>query len=203
MKTIKYDHSKNQKNITGFMQELPYKVRIDLAMEIHKNIYSTIDFFKVKEKSFIAWIGPLLKPLNVQELEYIFKEGEDLKEIFFLVNGVAGYVLPRFDNTVYIKIERGDHFGHVDLVLDQEIIAAQINIKGRIERNMTRKFTVQALIDCELLMLLIEDIDKMKIEFPDVFDELFMNSYRRLKKELEIKIKAIQLCEEATKSNNT
>lgn len=44
-------------------------------------------------------------------------------------------------------------------------------------------------------MLLIEDIDKMKIEFPDVFDELFMNSYRRLKKELEIKIKAIQLCE--------
>jgi hypothetical protein len=40
-------------------------------------------------------------------------------------------------------------------------------------------------------MLLIEDIDKMKIEFPDVFDELFMNSYRRLKKELEIKIEAI------------
>lgn len=47
------------------MNELPYKLRIDLAMEIHKNIYSTIDFFKVKEKSFIAWIGPLLKPLNV------------------------------------------------------------------------------------------------------------------------------------------
>lgn len=202
MKTIKYDHSKNQRDITVFVSELPYKLRIDLAMEIHKTIYSTIDFFKVKEKSFIAWIGPLLKPLNVQELEYIFKEGEDIKEVFFLVNGVAGYVLPRFDNTVYIKIEKGDHFGHVDLVLDQEIMAAQLNVKRR-ERNLTRKFTVQALIDCELLMLLIEDIDKMKIEFPDVFDELFMNSYRRLKKELEIKIKAIQLCEQATQSSNT
>lgn len=65
MKTIKYDHSKNQRDITLFVNELPYKLRIDLAMEIHKNIYSTIDFFKVKEKSFIAWIGPLLKPLNV------------------------------------------------------------------------------------------------------------------------------------------
>ena len=49
-------------------------------------------------------------------------------------------------------------------------------------------------------MLLIEDIERMRIEFPDVFEELFMNSYRRLNKELEIKIEAIKLCET---SNNT
>jgi len=62
MKTLKYDHSKNQRNVQAFVDELPYKLRLDLAMEIHKNIYITIDFFKNKEKSFIAWIGPLLKP---------------------------------------------------------------------------------------------------------------------------------------------
>jgi CRP-like cAMP-binding protein len=203
MKTIKYDHSKNQRDISVFVNELPYKLKIDLSMEIHKTIYKTIDFFKVKEKSFIAWIGPLLKPCNTQELEYIYKEGEDIKEIFFLVNGIAGYVLPRFENTVYIKIEAGDHFGHVDLVLDQEILAmTSINLRQRSQKHLTRKFTVQALLDCELLMLLIEDIEKMKIEFPDVFDELFMNSYRRLRKELEIKIQAIQQCEKATQSNN-
>ena len=65
MKTIKYDHSKNQKDVSEFMSELPYKLRIDLAMEIHKNIYVNIDFFKHRDKSFIAWVGPLLKPLNV------------------------------------------------------------------------------------------------------------------------------------------
>lgn len=201
MKTIKYDHSKNQRgDISDFVAELPYKLRIDLSMEIHKTIYKVIDFFKEKEKSFIAWVGPLLKPYNTQELEYIYKEGDDIKEIFFLVNGVAGYVLPRFENTVYIKIEAGDHFGHVDLVLDQEILAmtsAKVNLRARSQKYLTRKFTVQALLDCELLMLLIEDTDKMKIEFPDVFDELFMNSYRRLRKELEIKIQAIQQCERA------
>jgi hypothetical protein len=121
------------------MSELPYKLRIDLAMEIHKNIYINIDFFKHRDKSFIAWVGPLLKPLNVQEQEYIIKEGEDIKEskiynnssflVFFMINGVAGYVLPRFENTVYIKIEKGDHFGHVDLVLDQEILNANIDLK--------------------------------------------------------------------------
>ena len=41
--------------------------------------------------------------------------------VYFMVKGVAGYVLPRFDNTVYIRIEDGDLFGHVDFALDQEM----------------------------------------------------------------------------------
>ena len=51
--------------------------------------------------------------------------------VYFLVKGVAGYVLPRFDNIVYIKIEEGDHFGHVDLIFDPDILKIQINIKKR------------------------------------------------------------------------
>lgn len=47
------------------MDELPYKLRVELAMEIHKKIYETVNFFKDKEKSFIAWIGKLLRPINV------------------------------------------------------------------------------------------------------------------------------------------
>lgn len=45
----------------------------------------------------------------------------DLKKfhlVYFMVRGTAGYVLPRYENAVYIKIESGDHFGIVDLVLD-------------------------------------------------------------------------------------
>lgn len=66
LKAIKYDHSKNSRDISEFMGELPYKLRIELAMEIHKGIYNNIDFFKEKktEKSFIAWIGPLLRPVG-------------------------------------------------------------------------------------------------------------------------------------------
>lgn len=37
-------------------------------------------------------------------------------------------------------------------------------------------FTVQALIDCELLILSIDDVEKMRIEFPVMFTELFENS---------------------------
>ena len=62
------------------MEELPYKLKIELAMEIHKNIYKSIEFFKYKEKSFIAWVGPLLRPHKIGEQEYIYKECDEIKE---------------------------------------------------------------------------------------------------------------------------
>lgn len=62
------------------MDELPYKLKIELAMEIHKDIYRNIEFFKYQEKNFIMWIGPQLKPYLVSEQEYIYKEGDEIKE---------------------------------------------------------------------------------------------------------------------------
>jgi hypothetical protein len=52
------------------------------------------------------------------------------------------------------------------------------------KKEVFRLFTIQALVNCELLLLTIEDIHKMKIEFPDVFDDLFLNAFRHLKKSL-------------------
>jgi hypothetical protein len=42
--------------------------------------------------------------------------------VYFMVEGIAGYVLPRLDNLVYIKVEEGDHFGHSDIVQDQKFL---------------------------------------------------------------------------------
>jgi hypothetical protein len=112
------------------MDELPYKLKVELAMEIHKRIYETINFLKFKEKSFIAWIGKLLRPINVQEQEYIIKEGEEVTEVYFLVQGIAGFVLPRYENTVYIKIEEGDHFGHQEINVNQSSITSLLKKKA-------------------------------------------------------------------------
>ena len=105
VKTIRYDHSKKQKDVLQFMEELPHKLKLELAIMIHKKMYSNITFFNSKDKSFIAWIGSVIRPVNVQELEYIFKEGEAMIEMYFLVKGKVGYVLPRYSNRVYIEIE--------------------------------------------------------------------------------------------------
>lgn len=62
------------------MEELPHKLKVELALQIHKDIKKNIEFFKNKKDNFIAWIGPLLKPHLVSEQEYIFSDGEDIKE---------------------------------------------------------------------------------------------------------------------------
>ena len=60
VRTIRYDHSKKQKDFISFLEELPHKVKVELAMQIHKKMYETIKFFKGKDKSFITWVGPML-----------------------------------------------------------------------------------------------------------------------------------------------
>lgn len=65
IRSIRYDYSKSSRDFSNFMDELLYKLRIELAMEIHKSLYETVSFFKFKEKSLIAWIGTILRPLNV------------------------------------------------------------------------------------------------------------------------------------------
>jgi len=79
-KAIKYDHSKNQKDIINFIEELPHKLKVQVAMQIHKEIYTHIKLFQGKEEAFIVWIGPLLKPFIVEQKDYIFKESDPIKE---------------------------------------------------------------------------------------------------------------------------
>ena len=65
VRTVKYDHLRKSKDVMHFIEELPHKIRVELAMEIHKKIYETINFFKGKDQTFIIWIGTLMRPLNI------------------------------------------------------------------------------------------------------------------------------------------
>lgn len=62
------------------MEELPHKLRLELAMVIHTKLYSGVLYFHHKDKSFIAWISTLLRPINIEDEKYIYKEGEEITE---------------------------------------------------------------------------------------------------------------------------
>jgi len=101
IKTIKYDHSKRSKNFHEFIEELPPKLRLDLAAVMHKKMYASVTFFKEKDSIFLAWIGTVIRPFTVQEQQFIYKEGETIMEIYFILKGQIGFALPRFLNKVY------------------------------------------------------------------------------------------------------
>jgi CRP-like cAMP-binding protein len=131
--------------------------------------YSNIAYFKDKDKSFIAWISTLLKPINQEDQDYIYKEGDDVTEIYFLVKGFAGYVLPRLDNRVFLELKAGQHFGHSELATDRDFINIKKIKRQSAYKNLIRKFTVQSFENCEVLVLETPDLLKMKIEFPSAF----------------------------------
>lgn len=67
------------------MEELPHKLKLELAMAIHETMYANVTFLQNRDKSFIAWMGTIIHPVKAQEQEYIFKETEEITEIYFMV----------------------------------------------------------------------------------------------------------------------
>lgn len=49
IRSINYDHLKKLKDFDFFMDELPYKLRMELAMAIHREVVENIGFFQDKD----------------------------------------------------------------------------------------------------------------------------------------------------------
>lgn len=70
------------------MDELPHKLKSELAMVIHRQMYSHVSFFQDKDKSLITWVSRLIRPINYEDQDYIYKEGEEIfesKALYFIL----------------------------------------------------------------------------------------------------------------------
>ena len=108
--------------------------------------------------------------------------------MYFLVHGTVGFVLPRYSNRIYKEILQGDHFGHSELVSDMDFIDSTKITKLTKSQGLIRRFTVQAIENCEYLTLSTLDMLKMKLEFPTAFQEIVESGKLALKKELMLKL---------------
>jgi hypothetical protein len=91
----------------------------------------------------------------------------------------------------------GEMFGHTDLSNNKAFMDAARSFKKRLhvqasgkKKLIPRHFTTRALINCDMMTLALEDLDRMKIEFPDVFFELLEDGRIKLKEHLSEEIKA-------------
>lgn len=109
--------------------------------------------------------------------------------------GVGGFVLPKYKNTVYVKIQIGDHFGVADII--SSYTDNQLDHTNWISRktNLKRLFTVQALADVMVLGLSIESLHNMYLLFPEYYDMLFQQSIIHLGHILMMRCKATKECE--------
>ena len=84
---------------------------------MYKLTQERIQFFKKKtDKNFIEWICPLLKVVMLISDMQIYREQEEIMAIYFLEQGEAAYVLPRYQNAPFVKISASETFGLIDII---------------------------------------------------------------------------------------
>jgi len=69
------------------MEDLPNNLKIELSLYIHEQTYKHIYFMRDKSMSLIAWICPLLKTYIVQQEAYVYFEGDEVVNCFFMKEG--------------------------------------------------------------------------------------------------------------------
>jgi len=89
------------------------------------------------------------------------------------------------------------------MAMDRDLVNSKKIKRLTMYKNLSRRFTVQSFINCELLVIQIVDLLKMKLEFPTAFNELVTGAKSSLKKELMLKLEIIRLSqlEEGEKQN--
>ena len=115
----------------------------------------------------------MLKPICVQEDEYVYTEGDEVNCIYFLKVGSVGFVLPRHHNIKYCDYPEGAHFGVLDIISscykhNIPLEEWQMNLD-----KMKREFTVMSQKISEILSLSIKDLDLMKQDFEEQYRSLF------------------------------
>ena len=171
------------------MDELPHKLKIEISLYLHEDTYKKINFLHDKSLSFIAWICPLLKPYVVTDNEYLYYEGDEVSSIYFLKDGFSYYVLPKYQNTRYIRIKTGNYFGFSDIIgsiiknedIDQD---DWISRKDKIIRQCTTASDVKS----SLLLLSINDVNRMQLEFLESYEIMIQEAYVELEMSLKYKL---------------
>ena len=138
------------------MDRLPYKLKMAMALEIHKDLNQTFSFFdRQPEQQFLSWVGHRLTPRIVSEDQYIYQETDSITEIFFQLHGKIAYVLPRYDNAPYFFAVKGDIFGFEDVIYNFQLSGQENDLKVMAKRKFygDRRFSTMSVNMCEALTL--------------------------------------------------
>jgi len=86
-----------------------------------------------------------------------------------------------FNHKSYFEIIKGEQFGHADIFGRREFSESLINSKKN-KGDLKRIFTCQAtlpglnILNCEVLTFHVDDLDKMRIEFAEIYESLYKDA---------------------------
>lgn len=201
--SLAVNNSNHEDDLKQFLDELPHNLKIETSLFVHKDVYRSIDFLKERSSLFICWICPLFKPSLVLQNQHIYFEQDEIHNIYFLKKGGSSFVLPNYQSVRYIDIVVGSQFGIIDIIgsllQDEEDNLDKLNDWIVHKHLLKRQFTTMATEDSQLLSLSLHDLNRMKHEFLEPYENLFNEAFDKLYKVLNKRLKSIRQCEKLIK----
>ena len=113
---IQHDNLGKEEDLANFTKTLPPKLCTLIQLKIYHDLFETISMFKLHNypASLYAWMTNNLRSRFRESGSYVYQDGDQIHNIYFLTKGVVGYALPR-KGCFYAVIEPGDTFGVVDI----------------------------------------------------------------------------------------
>ena len=120
-----------------FINQFPRRIKRKMNIILHGKNLRRINIFQTMNDEFVEAVAAQIRVKKVTRDEYIYKEGDLLDGIYFLAKGRAEMVLPEYHDRAFFHIAAGHSFGELDFL----------------EEEQTRRFTIMAAEDCDLLFL--------------------------------------------------
>ncbi len=110
-KRMGYDES-------SFLQGLPPGLKTEVSLHLKQEVIEMIDLFKDADEEFIKEIALHLKPMILLPGDCAFREGDEGKEMYFVVKGDLA-VLSKNEDSMLATLSSGDFFGEIALFMDK------------------------------------------------------------------------------------
>ena len=120
--------------------------------------YSHLKFFADKSLQFITALCPLMRADEYAEDEYLFRDGDQVEQFFFMKSGGAQFTLPEWDNLPYINIAKYNHFGFIDLVASSLKEDFPLSEWWANYHSLKRGFSIRATERTEVFFLTFESL---------------------------------------------
>lgn len=171
--SIKYSISKQGtvwSDKHSLFRDLPKSLRYEVAVSMYNGISKSLHFFRNRNSSFIIAVMPLMKPLRVEDKEYLYKQGDFPDEVYFITKGRVNLVL-EYSEIAYKSFLKGAYIGEIEIVM----------------RKTSRFDNVQVCGNTEFLIMSKKDFLLILDEFPDEAQQINNIAKERFRRNIKVK----------------
>ena len=150
---------------SSFLEGLPGGLQLEVSLYLKQSVVNRIPLFQGTEDKFISEVALRLEPMICTPGDYIFREGEEGHEMFFVIQGELEVINSRTGEVLTV-MGPGEFFGEVALFLSQR-----------------RSATIRAKTYCDLYKLGRETFDRIVENYPAIAREIEQKARYRSRKQ--------------------